>query len=187
MSSLSLINTPLSLPAGRWEVDPAHTTVEFRARHAGLARVRGVFEEFEGTLTVGDDGAIEARGSVATASLNTRVEARDRHLRSADFFNVENHPRMTFVSRSIGTDRYGDITVRGDLTIRGVTRAIELRGEILGSARDDEGAERAGLELYGRLDRRDFGLTWNAVIDGGGLLVGNRVDIAIEVSAVRAD
>jgi polyisoprenoid-binding protein YceI len=177
--------TDTLIPAGRWEVDPAHSTVEFRVRHAGLARVRGTFEEFEGTLDAGSDGTLTARGSVTAASLGTRVAARDEHLRSADFLDVGRHPRLTFTSTAIEAGAGGSLTVRGELTIRGVTREIELTGELLGTGHDDEGAERVGLELSGRLDRRDFGLTWNAAVEGGGLLVGHRVDLALEVSAVR--
>ncbi len=173
------------LPAGRWEVDPTHTSVEFRVRHAGLARVRGVFEDYEGVLEIAEDGTLSARGTAAAASLSTRLEARDRHLRSEDFFDVERYPRLTFASTAIEVDE-GAILVRGHLTIRDVTREIELRGEVLGSGRDDDGVERVGLELSGTLDRRDYGLTWNAAVDGGGLLVGNRVDLVLEISAVRA-
>ena len=167
-----------------WQVDVDHTTLEFRVRHAGVAKVRGVFRDFEGTLTVGDDGVLRASGSVDVASLDTRIAARDEHLRSADFFDAENHPKMTFTSTSIEVD--GDeVRVAGDLKIRGVTKPIELTGELGGTGYDEEGNERIGLELTGRLDRRDYGLTWNAAVDGGGLLVGNRVDLALDISAVR--
>jgi polyisoprenoid-binding protein YceI len=187
---MSTITTPTSsvsqrLIGSRWVVDAAHTTLEFRVRHAGVARVRGVFREFEGTLVFDDDGRAHAAGSVETASLDTRIAARDEHLRSADFFDVEHHPRLTFTSSSIEID--GDeVRVAGDLTIRGITRPIELTGELGGIGVDDEGNERVGLELSGRLDRRDYGLTWNTAVDGGGLLVGNRVDLQLDVSAVRA-
>jgi polyisoprenoid-binding protein YceI len=172
--------------SGRWVVDPAHTTLEFRVRHAGLARVRGVFAEFDGVLDVTDNGGAGARASIATASLGTGVAARDAHLRSADFFDAERHPRMTFASTAIDVRPDGGVTVTGELTIRGIAREIVLEGELLGPGHDDEGAERVGLELTGRLDRRDYGLTWNAAVDGGGLLVGNRVDVALAVSAVRS-
>jgi polyisoprenoid-binding protein YceI len=171
---------------GRWTVDPDHTTLEFRVRHAGLARVRGVFEEFDGVLDATRNGGLGARASISTASLTTGVAARDEHLRSPDFFDVERHPRMTFASTAIDVRPDGGVTVTGELTIRGIAREIVLEGEILGPGRDDEGAERVGLELAGRLDRRDYGLTWNAAVDGGGLLVGNRVDVALAVSAVRS-
>lgn len=180
------ISQTTALPAGRWELDPVHTTLEFRVRHAGLARVRGVFEDFDGSVEVGDDGSVRGEASVATASLTTGIGARDEHLRSGDFFAAEEHPRMRFVTTSVEIDADGGVTARGELTIRDTTREIDLSGEVLGYGLDDDGAERIGIELSGRLDRRDYGLTWNAAIDGGGLLVGNRVDIAVEVSAVRA-
>jgi polyisoprenoid-binding protein YceI len=186
--SLQVSTTAIAsaIPPGRWEVDPAHSTVEFRVRHAGVARVRGVFEEFSGALEASPDGALRAQGVIAAASLNTGVGMRDDHLRSADFFDAETHAQLTFVSSAIEVEASGSLTVRGDLTIRGVTREIVLEGEFMGSGRDDEGAERVGIEVSGRLDRRDFGLTWNAAVDGGGLLVGNRVDLALEISAIRA-
>jgi polyisoprenoid-binding protein YceI len=174
-----------SLRGTAWRVDVDHTTVEFRVRHAGVAKVRGVFREFEGTLTIDEGGSARAAGSVDVASLDTRIAARDEHLRSADFFDVEHHPRMTFTGTSIDVD--GDeVRVRGELTIRGVTKEIVLEGELGGIGYDDDGNERVGLELRGSLDRRDYGLTWNAAVTGGGLLVGNRVDIELDVSAIRA-
>jgi polyisoprenoid-binding protein YceI len=174
--------TPVA--TGTWVVDPDHTTLEFRVKHVGIAKVRGVFTEFEGVLESEPDGRLRAHGTVAAASLETRVAARDAHLRSADFFDVERHPELRFASTAIELAGDGAITVRGDLTIRDVTRAIVLEGELLGVAVDDEGRTRVGLELDGRLDRRDFGLTWNAAVEGGGVLVGHRVDVHLDVSAV---
>jgi polyisoprenoid-binding protein YceI len=184
MTAIAARHVSPVLAPGRWEVDPGHSTLEFRVRHAGLARVRGVFEAFEGALEVGPDGTLSAHGRVAAASLTTGLEARDGHLRSEDFFDVERHPHLAFSSTAITVGSHGALTVRGDLAIRGTTREIELRGEIVGTGRDDENAERVGLELATTIDRRDFGLTWNAAIDGGGLLVGNRVDLALEISAI---
>jgi polyisoprenoid-binding protein YceI len=182
MSAIAPASTVIA--PGRWAVDPAHSTLEFRVRHAGVARVRGVFRTFEGALDIAPDGTLSATGWVAAASLDTGLAARDEHLRSSDFFDAARHERLTFSSTAVSIGAHGEITVRGDLTIRGVTREIELRGEILGTGRDDERAERVGLELTARIDRRDYGLTWNAAVDGGGLLVGNRVDIALEISAI---
>jgi polyisoprenoid-binding protein YceI len=170
---------------GRWEVDPSHSAVEFRVRHAGVARVRGSFDVFEGELVVAPDGTLTARGAIDAASLTTRLAVRDEHLRSSDFLDVERHPRIAFTSTSVETGADGAVTMLGELTIRGVSREIELTGEILGRGYDDDGAERLGLALEGRLDRRDYGLTWNAAVEGGGMLVGNRVDVALEISAVR--
>ena len=178
-------SAPGSLAGTTWQVDVDHTTVEFRVRHAGVAKVRGVFRDFEGTLAIDENGAAHASGSVDVASLDTRIAARDEHLRSADFFDVEHHPRLTFRSTSI--ELQGDeVRVAGDLTIRGITKPIELTGELGGTGVDEEGNERIGLELRGSLDRRDYGLTWNTAVTGGGLLVGNRVDLQLDVSAIRA-
>jgi polyisoprenoid-binding protein YceI len=174
--------TPLT---GTWVVDQDHTTIEFGVKHVGLARVRGVFRRFEGVVIVGDDGEISASGAVDAASLDTRVAARDDHLRSADFFDVDNHPQITFVATSVEKIDEEGLRIVGDLTIRGVTRTVELTGDILGIGLDDDGMSRIGLDVAGVLDRRDFGLTWNRALDGGGLLVGNRVEVRLEVSAVR--
>jgi polyisoprenoid-binding protein YceI len=174
-----------AIGAGTWVVDPDHTTLEFRVKHIGLARVSGTFDRFDGVLVVDDQGRVEASGVIDAASLSTRVAARDAHLRSADFFDVDHHPQITFASTRIKHGAEGRVRIAGDLTIRGVTRNVELVGEVLGTGSDDEGAQRVGLELAGTLDRRDFGLTWNNAVDGGGLLVGNRVDLRIDVSAVR--
>src|SRR5688500_16653067 len=184
MTQTTAITTSNTI-TGRREVDPAHSAVEFRVRHAGVARVRGTFDVFEGELVVDPGGTITARGAVDAASLTTRLGVRDDHLRSSDFLDVERHPRIGFTSTSVETGADGAIIMLGELTIRGVSREIELTGEILGRGRDDDGAERLGLALEGRLDRRDYGLTWNAAVEGGGMLVGNRVDIALEISAVR--
>jgi len=184
-ATMSTATASTALPTGTWVVDPDHTTIEFRVRHAGLARVRGVFQSFEGALEVGAHGALVATGTVDAASLDTRVAARDEHLRSADFFDVERHPRITFVTTAVERVAEDRLRIVGDLTIRGVTRRVELAGEILGTGRDDDGHLRVGLDVEGVLDRRDFGLTWNTAVDGGGMLVGNRVDVALAISGVR--
>src|SRR5688500_8245212 len=122
-ASATIAPAPLT---GRWDVDPAHSTVEFRVRHAGVARVRGSFDVFEGELVVAPDGAITARGAIDAASLTTRLGVRDEHLRSSDFLDVERHPRIAFASTTVKAGADGGITMLGELTIRGVTRAIEL-------------------------------------------------------------
>ena len=184
---MTTVPTEIATPTlvGHWDVDPTHSSVEFRARHAGVARVRGIFEVFDGSLDVDADGAVRARGTIDAASLSTRLRARDEHLRSSDFLDIANHPRIEFASTDVRVGAGGAVTMRGLLTIRDVTREITLEGELHGPGRDDEGTERIGLALEGRLDRRDYGLTWNAAVEGGGVLVGHRVDIALEFSAVR--
>ncbi len=174
-----------SVTAGTWTVDPEHTTLEFRVRHVGLARVRGVFRVFEGALVVSERGELSGWAAIDAASLDTGVAARDAHLRSADFFAVEEHPRISFATTSVQPLDGDRVRIAGELTIRGVTRPVQLDGELLGTARDVEDRDRIGLEATGVLDRRDFGLTWNTTVDGGGLLVGNRVDMRLEISALR--
>lgn len=179
----TLSSSPIA--AGTWRLDPEHTSLEFRVKHIGLARVRGVFRVFEGAVVTGAHGELSGWAAIDAASLETGVRARDEHLRSPDFFAVEEHPRITFETTAVehaGGDR---LRIAGELTIRGTTRAIELDGELLGTGHDDEGNLRIGIEATGALDRRDFGLTWNTAVDGGGLLVGNRVDLRLEVSALH--
>jgi len=177
--------SPSPITAGTWRLDPAHTSLEFRVKHIGLARVRGVFRVFEGAVVTGADGELSGWAAIDAASLETGVAARDEHLRSPDFFAVEAHPRITFETTAVERSGGDRLRIAGELTIRGITRAIELDGELLGTGRDDEGNLRIGIEATGALDRRDFGLTWNTAVDGGGLLVGNRVDLRLEVSALH--
>jgi polyisoprenoid-binding protein YceI len=169
-----------------WVVDPAHTTVGFRARHMGLATVRGQFTTFSGTIE-GDPGDVtsaKARFEIDTASIDTGDERRDGHMRSPDFFDVENHPKMVFESKSItpsGGDRY---TVVGDLTIKGVTRQLELEYEHAGEGIDPYGNRKIGGSLTGTIKRSDWGLSWNVPLEAGGWLVSDdiKIDIDFEVT-----
>lgn len=172
-----------AIPAGTWTVDLDHTTVGFTCRHAGVANVRGGFGEFSGAIDVAPDGTVAARGTVAVASVDTGVHQRDDHLRSADFFDAERHPEMTFVSRQVIVEGE-DVLVRGDLTLRGVTRELELRGELGGPGVDDEGSTRVGLSLRGELSRAAYGMRFNHALGGGNVLVADKVKLELEVSAV---
>jgi polyisoprenoid-binding protein YceI len=169
-----------------WVVDPAHTTVGFRAKHMGLATVRGRFTKFSGTVEGDPDdiSSVKARFEVDTASIDTGDEMRDGHMRSPDFFDVENHPKMVFETKSItprGGDRYA---VVGDLTIKGVTREIELQYEHAGGGTDPYGNRKFGGNLTGTIKRSQWGLTWNVPLDTGGWLVSDdiRIDIDVEVA-----
>ena len=174
----------LLIPAGTWVADPAHSEVGFSVRHAGIANVRGVFRDFDGALVVAADGTVTASGWIAAASVDTGVQYRDDHLRSADFFDVEHHPRITFTATSVTVDR-DDVRLRGDFGLHGVTRAIELRGELLGVGEDDDGATRAGLSLSGAISRAEYGMRFNQALGGGNVLVGDKVKLALEFSLVR--
>jgi polyisoprenoid-binding protein YceI len=180
-----ITTTTTGIPTGTWTVDPAHTTVGFTCRHAGISNVRGSFGTFSGALEHRADGSLAARGTVAVASVDTGVAQRDDHLRSADFFDAEQHPEMTYEAREI-TLAGEDVRVRGDLTLRGVTRPLELRGELGGPAVDDEGALRVGLSLRGELSRAAYGMRFNHALGGGNVLVADKVRLELEVSAVRS-
>ncbi|HKA84974.1 MAG TPA: YceI family protein [Acidimicrobiales bacterium] len=176
----------VDLPAsGVWEIDPSHAEVAFIGRHFMLTKVRGRFTGVSGAIALADDlteSALEVE--IDTGSVSSGDQTRDDHLRSADFFDVENHPRATF--RSTSVTRTGNAgTVTGDLTIKGVTRPITLQVEYLGHVQDPWGGHRAVFSARGTLNREDWGLTWNMVLDNGGLVVSKEIRLEIEVEAVR--
>lgn len=175
----------------RWELDPAHTTVEFAAKHLMITTVKGRFSDVSGTIKADeahpDNSSAEA--SIDAASIDTGNEQRDAHLRSADFLDVENDPVITFRSKRVqgaAGRTGGTFEVTGDLTIRGTTREVTLDVTYEGKIRDLEGKERAGFSATTKIDRRDFGLVWNQALEAGGLLVGNEISIEIEAEAVEA-
>jgi polyisoprenoid-binding protein YceI len=178
-----LDTTVKALPDGSFTVDPAHSSVAFEVKHLGIATVRGRFTVISGSLTGGDSPALE--GVVGIASATTFEEQRDGHLASPDFFDAERYPEASF--RSSSFELLGDGTVRviGDLTLKGVTKQIELTGSVAGPASDPWGNERIALELTGVIDRNGFGVKWNAPVPGGGFLLPDDVRIVIDVSAVK--
>lgn len=168
-----------------WQIDPAHTDVSFSAKHMMVTTVRGKFGAVEGTLALEEADPTRSSGEfrVAAASVNTAFEARDNHLRSADFLDVEHHPWITFRStriEALGGDRYA---VTGDLTIREVARPATFEVELLGFYRSMRGGRRVGLSATTRLDRKDWALTWNMALEAGGWLVGDAVTLTIDVAA----
>ena len=174
-----------------WNMDPAHTTVEFAAKHMMITTVKGRLTEMRGALQI--DEAHPERSSVEvefdTASLDTRSAQRDDHLRSADFLDVARFPVMTFRSTRVEGARMQPGTsfrVVGDLTIRDVTREVTLDAVFEGSGRDPWGGDRVSFAAETKIDRRDFGLTWNTALEAGGVLVSNDIKIQLEVQAVRA-
>lgn len=175
----------MSIPAGTYVIDNSHSTVGFNVRHAGIAKVRGSFGDFEGSLVVGED-FVNSKADVViqTASVDTRNEARDQHLRSADFFNVEAHPTMAFNTTAVEGDGE-EFNLVGDLTINGVTKPVKLEVEYNGTAVDPFGNTRVGFEAGTVINRKDFGLTWNAALEAGGVLVSDKVAIVLEVSAIK--
>ena len=184
-----MANTTATRSAGSvWAIDPAHTTVEFTVRHMMIAKVRGRFTGVEATIHEAEragDSALEA--VIQVESISTGDEKRDGHLKSADFFDVENHPEMRFRSTKVVPVAGNRFRVEGDLTIRGVTRPVALDVKEEGRARDPWGGERAGFSAKTRINRKDFGLEWNVALETGGFLVGDDVDIHIEAEAVLQD
>lgn len=172
--------------ATTYVVDTPHTQIHFSVTHLMFFKVRGTFTEFSGEVDV--DPAAQtltaARATIQTASVDTREAKRDEHLRSDDFFDAENHPTITFVSKSV-TGTGENIEVVGDITIRGVTKEITLQGSFVGAMIDHQGNERAGFVATGTLNRKDFGLNWNRAIETGGVVVGDTVEIGLEIAAVK--
>ena len=174
------------VPTGTWTVDSAHSTVGFSVKHLGIATVRGNFEAFEGTLEVGEDlSSARAFGTVQGASINTNDSGRDEHLRSADFFGVEANPELRFESTAIRPLDEDTFEVEGDLSMNGVTKPVTLTAVVQGTETDPWGNERVGLEVIGQLNRRDWNMTFNQALGSGNLLVGEKVKLELDVSAVK--
>ena len=186
MSVMDRTNVARVLPVGKWSVDASRSSLTFAVKHMMLATVKGCFREFEGTLEIGS-GAPRAAGSVKAVSIDTNEPVRDKHLRdSSDFFNIEHYPEISFNSTQVVSLDGGRLRILGDLTMRGVTREIALDAQVNSTRRGVEDDERIELDLRGELNRRDFGLTWNQALETGGALLGNKVKIALEISAVGA-
>ena len=177
----------VELPAaGTWTIDASHSSVNFKVKHLGLAKTRGRFASFEGAVEIGEDPA-DTRVDVAidAASVETHDAKRDEHLRSADFFDVDQHPHLTF--RSTGVRGGGsDWVLDGELTVAGVTRPVSLEVEYDGVTTDPWGGTRAGFTATAQVNREDFGLTWNAALEAGGFLVGKNVALELDVELVRS-
>ena len=174
------------VPAGTWTVDPVHSTVGFSVKHLGIATVRGKFDEFEGTLEIGEgDESARAHGSVKAVSVNTNDSGRDEHLRSADFFGVEANPELSFASTAIEHVDDETFLITGDLTMNGITKPIKLTAEVQGTETDPWGNERVGLEITGQLNRADFDMKFNQALGSGNMLVSDNVKLSLDVSAVK--
>lgn len=173
------------LTAGVWAIDPTHSEVSFTVRHLMVSKVRGVFTRFSGELTVGEnvlDSAVTA--TVDMTSIDTREANRDAHLRSPDFFETDKYPEMAFVSTAIRPDG-DDFVLVGDLTIKGVTKQVEFELEFNGVGPDAYGGTRAGFTAETEISRSDFGVDIQMPLDGGGVVVGDKVKVVLEVQAIR--
>jgi polyisoprenoid-binding protein YceI len=172
-----------AIPAGEWSVDPVWSSLEFEVKKLGLVTVKGRVPGFTGTIHGGENATID--GTVDVSSITTFDETRDGHLQAPDFFDTQRYPELRFESTSV--ERRGDeLVVEGNLTIKGITKPVQLTGTYEGAAADPWGNERIGLELVGTVDRTDFGLDWNAPLPGGGFLLPNDVVLRATFAAVRA-
>ena len=180
------MSTSAAPAATSWKLDPSHTTVEFSAKHMMFTTVKGRFAEVEGTIST-PNGTIDGASVVATmkaASIDTRTEQRDAHLRSADFLDAESFPDVTFKSTKLNGTKE-KFTMTGDLTIRGTTRPVTLDVTYEGTGIDPWGNERMGFAASGKIDRREFGLVWNQALETGGVLVSNDIKIQIDAQVIR--
>ena len=174
----------VEIPSGTWRIDPSHSEVGFSVRYLGLSRVRGRFEDFTGSVTVGSEPAdtvVEA--TIQAASITTGEPKRDEHLRASDFLDVAVHPTIEFRSTAV-RERRGRWVVEGDLTLHGVRRAVVLDAEVEGAGNDPFGSSRVAFSARTEIDRGDFGLNWNQALETGGVLVGRKVTIDLEIQAV---
>ena len=176
------------MTTNHWNIDAAHTGIHFSVRHMVVSKVRGRFAKYTGAVNLDDDDLTRSTVEVTidAASIDTGVADRDKHLRSPDFFDVERFPELRFQSKRVEKLADARYRVIGDLTIRDVTREVALDVEYGGQAKDPWGNERAGFVARASIDRKDFGLQWNQVLETGGVLVGDRVEIELDVQAVKA-
>ncbi len=170
-----------------YDVDPAHSSVGFRVRHLGFSRVSGRFTKFDARIffVPGDLSTLSTEVVIDASSIDTGDARRDDHLRSPDFFDIERHPHLRFASTAVRNVAGTKILLEGILTIRGIAQRVEMKGEYLGETVDPWGARRAAFEGSTRINRKDFGLNWNQELASGGFLVGNHVEISIDIQGVQ--
>ncbi|MCU1557233.1 MAG: polyisoprenoid-binding protein [Microbacteriaceae bacterium] len=180
----NLIDTRPDYRVGTWKLDPNHSEVSFTVKHLKISKVRGTFETFDVTVVTAEDpkdSTIEA--TIDVASVNTNQKDRDAHLRTSDFFLADEHPTITFTSTGIDTDD-NDFTIKGNLTMRGVTLPVTLKGEFGGIVTDDYGQTKAGATASTTINRHDFGVSWNAALEAGGFTLGDDVKITLDLQVV---
>jgi polyisoprenoid-binding protein YceI len=187
MTTTNTIPATLSDLSGTYVIDPAHTRIGFVARHAMVTKVRGAFNEFEGSAFVDGTHFTKSTGqlTIQAASIDTRNEQRDAHLRSNDFLAMEDFPQITFIATDVRQTGPTTMEVTGDLTIRGVTNSVTIPFEFEGAATDPYGNLRVGFEGTTVINRKDYGITWNAALETGGVLVSDKITLEFEVSAIK--
>jgi polyisoprenoid-binding protein YceI len=176
------------MTATTWNFDTTHSTVNFTVRHLMVTKVHGSFKTWSGSLSFDDADISKSHfeASIDAASVDTKEEKRDAHLRAPDFFDAEKFPKLTFKSTKIVKKGDEEATVTGDLTIHGVTKSVDIAVEINGEVKDPWGGTRRGFTGKTSISRKDFGMTFNAALDAGGVMVGDKIDITLEIQAVKA-
>ena len=188
ISTIIALALPAFAFASTWTIDPEHSNVGFKVRHLMVSNVKGSFDKHTGTVEINDKDITKSKVEVSidTNSINTNVQKRDEHLRSADFFDVAKYPTMTFVSKKVAKAGKGNLKITGDLTLHGVTRQVVLDVEpISKESKDPWGNIRRGTAATTKIDRKDFGLTWNKGLETGGVLVGDEITITLEIEMIR--
>lgn len=176
-----------AIAQGTWNVDPKHSSVEFQVKHMAIATVKGFFGEFSGKLEVGETlEQSQAEGTVVVDSIGTRDADRDAHLKSPDFFDAAQYPEITFRSTAISAAGEGGLTIEGDLTIHGVTKPVRLEAVVDGPETDPWGNERAGIEAVATISRGDYEMKFNQALGSGNMVVSDKVNIVLQISAVKA-
>jgi len=175
------------MTATTWDFDLSHSSVNFYVRHLMVSKVHGRFQTWGGTLVLDDEDITRSRVDVTidVGSIDTREEKRDAHLRSADFFDAENFPKLTFKSTAVKRVSDDELEVLGDLTIRGETKPVTLKVETNGQVKDPWGGIRAGFSAKASISRKEFGLHWNALLETGGVVVGDKIEISLEIEAIQ--
>lgn len=187
-STIIALSLPTLASATIWNIDPDHTNIGFKVRHLMVSNVRGSFNKHTGVVDINDKDITKSKVEVTidTASINTNVQKRDEHLRSADFFDVAKYPTMTFVSKKVAKAGKNKLKVTGDLTLHGITKQVVLNVEgPTAESKDPYGNIRRGAVANSKINRKDFGLVWNATLETGGVVVGDEVTITLEVEMIK--
>ncbi len=188
ISTIIALSLPVLASATTWNIDPDHTNIGFKVRHLMISNVRGSFEKHSGLVDINDKDITKSKVEVTidTASINTNVQKRDEHLRSADFFDVAKYPTMTFVSKKVAKAGKDKLKVTGDLTLHGITKEVVLDVEgPSGESKDPYGVIRRGAVAGTKINRKDFGLVWNKALETGGIAVGEEITISLEIEMIK--
>ncbi|MCB0869502.1 MAG: YceI family protein [Solirubrobacterales bacterium] len=183
---MSTTEQAVKIETGSYGIDTVHSQIGFEVKHLGISTFRGSFSGFEGNITVGDEGIVAIEGSIETASVDVPEKQLIGHLQSADFFDVENHPKGTFVSTGVSKVDGETYEVTGDLTLRGVTNQVTLKVEVEGAGTGMDGSSVLSLKADGEVNRNDYGISWGATLDSGAAVVGEKVRLVLTVEAVKA-